>query len=101
VRLKNILEARQGQECNTTALAIFKEMSAAMRSYYRHATGKAYVVELSNWCEPYRANIEYCINYLICFSDQYWNDSYDELYQYILNIMDVHSRRRKLALLIA
>lgn len=101
VRIKSILEERQGQEYNITALAIFKSFKYAVCHYQFNAKGEAYTIDLSAWCEPYRANVEHCINYLVASKNEEFEDSYDHLYPNILNIMYVYSMRRKLALLVA
>jgi hypothetical protein len=101
VRLKLILEKRNENGPDTTSLALFKEMHKSASSYCRAKPGQAWATELSNWCEPYRTHIETCITYLICRKDQYWNDSYEDLYEHIERILYIHTTRRKLALLIA
>jgi hypothetical protein len=102
VRLKALLETRHERGEDITALAIFNTFRSAADHYYVFASGRAYVVELSAWGEAYRADIEHCVDYLIAFKQEYWNDAYEALYAKITNIMRDHlvtSRQRKLSLL--
>lgn len=102
VRIKSLLESRHEHGEDTTALAIFNAFRCAADHYYVFASGRQYVVQLTKWCEPFRASIEHCMNYLVAFKDEYWNDAYEALFQTIQTIMRDHlvnSRLRKLSLL--
>jgi hypothetical protein len=102
VRIKDLLETRHERGEDSTAIAIFNTFRSAADHYYVFASGRAYVIGLSAWGEAYRADVEHCVNYVIAFNQEDWNDAYEALYAKITNIMRDHliaSRQRKLSLL--